>query len=70
MHGLWHVGEASFGDEIVDEIGLRLDCADVAESRVHGGGVEPRIPQVRMPHVVQVKVGIDEGDLGHWVRLS
>src|SRR5208282_3465743 len=65
MDRLRHIREADLGDIVVDPIVLRLQCVDIAEKSVNGLAFEPRIPQLRALQVVQVKVGVDEGNFGH-----
>ena len=62
---LRHIREADLGDIVVDPIVLRLECVDIAKKAVDRVPLEPGIAQLRTLHVMQVKVGVDEGYFGH-----
>ena len=62
---LRHVREADLGDIVFDPIVLRLDRVDVAEEAMDRVRLQPGIAQLGTLHVVQVKVGVDEGYFGH-----
>src|SRR5580658_3598974 len=65
MNRFRHVREADLGDIVFDPIVLRLESVYVAQEAVDGGRLEPRIAQLRTLHVMQVKVGVNQGYFGH-----
>ena len=62
---LRYVGETDLGDVVLDPVVLRLERVDIAEEAVHGIGLEPRITELRALQVMQMEMGVDEGDVGH-----
>src|SRR6516164_6782247 len=62
---LWHVGEADLGDVVLDPVMLRLDGIDIAEEGMDRIGLEPAVAELGALHVMEMEMGVDEGDAGH-----
>ena len=66
MDRLGDVGEADFGDVVLDAIGLGFERGDRTQERMDRRGLEPRIAQFRARHVVEMEMRIYEWNSLPW----
>ena len=65
VDGLRHIGEADLGYVVLDAIALRFQWIGVRQKAMHGVRLKPAVAELRMLHVMQMEMRVDEGDFSH-----